>query len=357
MQTRPASQSSLVLLFSIALVLMTLLALWSAHAAYAADEEIHVVVPGDTLSEIAAVHGTAIETLRRLNDLPDTRIRVGQRLVIPSDSTQDAAQPLRDATPQLGRPYIVLPGDTLSGLAQQYNTTEADLVALNNGIELQLKIGEQIQAPLQRHVVQPGDQLGRIAARYATSVAALLEVNRIANPRLIVPGQILLIPAPSTSAAQMDAPASLQLPNGVAGTTKWIDVDLSKQLVVAYEGAQAIRSFTVSTGLPGTPTVTGTFRIRIKTSIQDMYGGNRASGDYYYLKDVPWVQYFFEDYAFHGTWWHTNFGRPASRGCVNMTIADAAWLFDWAGPTYAPDGPLWQSATADNPGTLVVVHE
>jgi len=140
-------------------------------------------------------------------------------------------------------------------------------------------------------------------------------------------------------------------------TEKWIDVDLSEQRVVAYEGTRAVRSFIVSTGKDRTPTVKGTFRIYLKTRIQDMSGGSRASGDYYYLKDVEWVQYFHDEYAFHGTWWHDNFGQPMSRGCVNMRNEDARWLWEWAGPAYDMAGQSWQRPSADNTGTLVVVHE
>lgn len=139
-------------------------------------------------------------------------------------------------------------------------------------------------------------------------------------------------------------------------TEKWIDVDLSEQRVVAYEGTLPVKAFIVSTGLPGTPTVTGTFRIWIKTPIQDMSGGNRAAGNYYYLKDVKWVQYFYQEYAFHGTYWHNNFGQPMSRGCVNMTNEDAKWLFDWASPhVEATSG--WFKPTDEEKGTLVLVHE
>jgi lipoprotein-anchoring transpeptidase ErfK/SrfK len=140
-------------------------------------------------------------------------------------------------------------------------------------------------------------------------------------------------------------------------TEKWIDVDLSEQRVVAYEGVHPVRSFVVSTGKERTPTIQGTFRMNLKTRIQDMSGGSRASGDYYYLEDVEWVQYFYDEYAFHGTWWHSNFGQPMSRGCVNMRNEDARWLWEWAGPEYDMAGPSWQRPTVDQPGTLVVVHE
>ena len=139
-------------------------------------------------------------------------------------------------------------------------------------------------------------------------------------------------------------------------TEKWIDVDLSEQRVVAYEGGQAVRAFIVSTGLPATPTVQGQFRIRMKVRSQTMAGGSAQYG-YYNLPNVEWVQYFYADYAFHGTYWHNNFGQPMSHGCVNMTNDDARWLFEWAGPTWQAAGPVWQKPTDPSLGTLVVVHE
>ena len=105
---------------------------------------------------------------------------------------------------------------------------------------------------------------------------------------------------------------------------RWIDVNLSEQRVYAYEGDVVVNSFLVSTGVAQTPTVIGEYKIYVKVRIQDM------SGPDYYLRDVPWVMFFYEDYGFHGTYWHNNFGTPMSRGCVNLTVDDAAWLYDWA---------------------------
>lgn len=137
---------------------------------------------------------------------------------------------------------------------------------------------------------------------------------------------------------------------------RWIRVDLSEQVVIAYEGDRPIRGFVISSGLPKTPTVTGTFRIRMKVRSQNMTGGDRAAGNYYDLDNVQWVQYFYEDYSFHGTYWHNKFGQPMSHGCLNMTISDAKWLFDWAAPKW--DGKsVWYRPTTDDPGTLVIIHE
>ena len=114
-------------------------------------------------------------------------------------------------------------------------------------------------------------------------------------------------------------------PEDVVGNgARWIDVDLTNQMVYAYEGDVVVNSFVVSTGTWLTPTVTGKHKIYVKVRMQDMRGPG------YHLRDVPYVMFFSGDYGLHGTYWHNNFGTPMSRGCVNLTIDDAAWLFNWA---------------------------
>jgi lipoprotein-anchoring transpeptidase ErfK/SrfK len=54
-------------------------------------------------------------------------------------------------------------------------------------------------------------------------------------------------------------------------------------------------------------------------------------GDNYYLPDVPYVMYFADYLAIHGTYWHDNFGYPMSHGCVNLPTWAAEWLYYWAG--------------------------
>ena len=105
---------------------------------------------------------------------------------------------------------------------------------------------------------------------------------------------------------------------------KWIDVNLSQQILYAYENETLVASFYVSTGLPDTPTVTGTYHVWVKLLYDDMAGPG------YYLPDVPYVMYFYRGYGIHGTYWHSNFGYPMSHGCVNMETSQAGWLFDWA---------------------------
>ncbi len=139
----------------------------------------------------------------------------------------------------------------------------------------------------------------------------------------------------------------------IAPNEKWIRVDLEKQRVYAYEGEQQIREFIISSGLPETPTVTGIFRIWLRTPTQTMSGGSSRYGSYY-LENVQWVQYFYEDYGFHGTYWHDKFGQPMSHGCINMTNDDSEWLYKWAMPEW--DGERGWLHTTEQNNTLVVVH-
>jgi lipoprotein-anchoring transpeptidase ErfK/SrfK len=113
-------------------------------------------------------------------------------------------------------------------------------------------------------------------------------------------------------------------PEELANEERWVDVDIGRQRVTAYEGTKAVRTFIVSTGTTSHPTVTGQFRIWIKLRYDDMAGPG------YYLPGVPYTMYFYKGYALHGTYWHDNFGTPMSHGCVNLQISDAEWLFNFA---------------------------
>lgn len=125
------------------------------------------------------------------------------------------------------------------------------------------------------------------------------------------------------------------------GTDRKLFVYLDSQRVDAVENGKVIRTFKVSTGKSKTPTVTGNYyiydRYRHKTMRSDVDLGQPG---YYEVKDVPYTQFFYKDYAFHGAFWHNSFGRPASHGCVNMATKeqnkrwpnvseDAGWLYQW----------------------------
>lgn len=192
------------------------------------------------------------------------------------------------------------------------------------------------------YIVAPGDTLAEIASRCGTTIGFILLVNpQIENPNLIYPGQEFKLPDADEVAAlngPADAPYET-IPSAVAEKVAlnagehWVDVDISQQKVFAYAGEELVRTFTVSTGTWRHPTVTGQFAVYLKLRQDDMDGPG------YDLEDVPNTMYFHKGYALHGTYWHDNFGVPMSHGCVNMTIEDSAWMFDFA-----------------SEGTLVNVH-
>jgi hypothetical protein len=112
---------------------------------------------------------------------------------------------------------------------------------------------------------------------------------------------------------------------------KWINVNLSQQIVTAYEAGNPVKVTLASTGTAKDPTEIGVWKIYWRLPKQDMSGGNLASGDYYSLKDVPYPQYFHTSgEGFHGTYWHDDFGRARSHGCVNLSTPMSEWLYGWA---------------------------
>ncbi|HCM37237.1 MAG: hypothetical protein UV61_C0024G0016 [Candidatus Gottesmanbacteria bacterium GW2011_GWB1_43_11] len=144
------------------------------------------------------------------------------------------------------------------------------------------------------------------------------------------------------------------------GAAKRIEVDLTNQHVYAFEGDKKVFDFLISSGKWGL-TPTGTFTIQYKTRSQLMKGGTQALGTYYYLPNVPYVQFFgnseipwSKGFSFHGTYWHNNFGHPMSHGCINMRIEDAEKLYYWATPEL--NGKASIKATSENPGTPVIIY-
>jgi lipoprotein-anchoring transpeptidase ErfK/SrfK len=156
--------------------------------------------------------------------------------------------------------------------------------------------------------------------------------------------------------------AAPEPPANIPPDGKWIDVDTTRQLLVAYEGTRPVFMTLVSSGKKNTAdpeknwtTPPGVYRIREKHVTATMDGDVAADGPYS-IEDVPWVMYFQGSYALHAAFWHSAFGHPRSHGCVNMSPVDARDLFFWAGPRL-PSGWHGVYANDGNPGAVVVVHE
>lgn len=116
-------------------------------------------------------------------------------------------------------------------------------------------------------------------------------------------------------------------PEGVTGE-RWIDVNLAEQTMAVYENRQLIYATVMASGVENFWTRPGTFQIIQKKEVETMR--NNDPSDFYYLENVPWIMYFDGARAFHGAYWRTRFGYPQSKGCVNLSVGDAHWLFAWA---------------------------
>lgn len=179
------------------------------------------------------------------------------------------------------------------------------------------KVSVPEEAPVETvsYTVKSGDTLIGIAEKFKTDWKLLAEINYIYDPYLIFIGQKIIIKG---------EPLPLKAPEPDILDGKEIVVVLSQQRTYIFENGELVKTFIVSTGVSQFPTVTGKFRI--KTKLEE----TRMTGPGYDLPNVPWTMYFFESYAFHGTYWHSNFGHPMSHGCVNMRTEDAEWLYHWA---------------------------
>ena len=331
--------------------------------------QTHVVQSGENLFRIALRYGLTVNELAAANGIVDpTRIFAGQVLVIPTltaapsaDNAQPATAVAVDANPvsTTATYHIVARGETLGTIAQTYGVGWQEIAAWNNIIDAnQIFAGQRLlvqttnnatvpqsnavagptiqeatpvtasptTAVGTNYTVQAGDTLASIARQYGISWTTIARANNITNPNSIYSGQALVIPPYDDPTGTYLEPTG-GVPAAAAPTIttgKQIVVNLTDQQVYAYEDGVLLRSVTVSTGLYGTPTVTGDFRIYWKLTSQTM------SGPGYYLPGVPWVMYFHQGYALHGTYWHNNFGQPMSHGCVNLPTDEAEWFFRWA---------------------------
>ena len=155
-------------------------------------------------------------------------------------------------------------------------------------------------------------------------------------------------------------PRGLDLKDG----EKWIDVSIHRGTLVAYEGTRPVFATLISPGLKGysrvngkpakNTTPVGTFRIEWKHVSTTMSPDPEKNT--YYLSEVPFTQFFHMPFALHGEYWHDRFGEPKSGGCVNLSVEDSRWLFDWTEPR-VPEG--WHSVRSGDDrgeGTWVVVR-
>ncbi len=171
----------------------------------------YVVKADDTLFSIALLNNTDVETIRRLNNLPDDTIQVGQVLMVPGTG-EPTAQPGADgATPAAQATaeavvHVVGAGENLSSIAVQYNVDWQEIAAANNiPAPYTIYRGQRLVIPgvsptpqptaeVRKHVVLAGETLLAIAQQYNTTTQALMAANNLSDPNFLRVGQELVIP-------------------------------------------------------------------------------------------------------------------------------------------------------------------
>ena len=246
-------------------------------------------------------------------------------------------------------------------------TTDLDLIAMDrvklieasvfHGVELvaeeDLPVGFVKDAAAARLVATPSGELrpdGSYARREGVKLTGQRRVGGLLETRdghWVAESALLLIEARK------------EFPSFATGERKWVDVALRSQTLVAYSGRHAVYATLVSAGRGGLgdpaevpATVRGTFMIVAKHVSSTMDGEDDVS-DSYSLRDVPFVQYFHKGYALHGAYWHDDFGKERSHGCINLSPRDSAWLFEWTDP---PVPSEWHSVLNKKRGTVVHIH-
>jgi LysM repeat protein len=303
--------------------------------AYAQTTTVHVVQQGETLYSIARQYQVSVGAICAANSIASPRlIYAGQRLVIPiaGGASAPSSGSIAAAT------HVVQPGENLYRIALRYGTTIPTLAAANGISEpTQIRVGQTLVIPGgssapaapssppaaagQMHTVRRGETLSAIARRYGVSVWVLARANSLANPGLIVPGQVLVIPGSSSP-----APAP-------GGGGKRIVIDLSEQHLYAHQNGALVYSFVISSGKAGTRTRAGNF------SILDKYPNAYASTwdlQMPYFMGIYWSGSL--ENGIHAlpilsngqTLWAGYLGTPASFGCIILSTEDARTLYYWA---------------------------
>lgn len=117
-----------------------------------------------------------------------------------------------------------------------------------------------------------------------------------------------------------------EIPEEVEG--RWVSVDLYEQTLIAYEDHTPVFATIIATGIPPTETNEGLFTVWARLT-RDAMSGATGAPDAYALQSVPWIMYFDGGISLHGTYWHDLFGYRQSHGCVNLTISDARFVYEW----------------------------
>jgi hypothetical protein len=304
---------------------------------------------------------------RRTDPMPELRLKGG--VVRPTESGTDAGSELvlGRMRPKVGYSFLstALFEGRRYGLATDLSVLPTDRLRPIRGSEFRgVEIGKDIALPFA-FVRRDGarfwrfdrkrnrlEEAGEAAYRAAVALTGKRQFFRGRLHEETTDGRWLS----DQDASRID-PAK-RMPAWGKNGERWLDVNLTKQTLVAYAGEKPVFATLVSTGEAGlddhektTATKRGIFRIHTKHVSSTM--SSDEVGEEFELRDVPYVQYFEQGYALHGAYWHDRFGTPKSHGCINLSPEDARRLFFFTEPAL-PSG--WHGVLKSLTGTVVFIH-
>ncbi len=303
----------------------------------ASGNQRYVVAPGDSLLWIALRFDVELAELAALNGLaPDAPVQAGQVLHIPATEAELSAK-------HTSRRYVVRPGDSLGVIAQRFGVPLASLLAANHLVDPDLlPVGQELIVPravepitstvglmprgFHVYVVQPGDTLSELAQRFQTTPQAILRYNDLPDAETVYHGLEIRIPYGPPSLPRRRPPTPWS-------GTEFV-ISISRQECWLLQAGRVRYSWRCSTGAGPWATKTGTFHVKTKLAM--------AQSSAYRL-DMPYWLGLYDVGAFengiHGLpidWttgekiWDGLIGQPATFGCAMLEDEDAAILFEHA---------------------------
>ena len=117
-------------------------------------------------------------------------------------------------------------------------------------------------------------------------------------------------------------------PPAAAKDCRRIEINLNEQTLLAFENCHLRFATLIASGCETTQTPTGVYHILQLVQHKDLRSLPGMSPSYL-MEDVPYVIYFQHSFAIHAAYWHDSFEQACSHGCINLSPADAAWLYAW----------------------------
>jgi LysM repeat protein len=325
------------------------------------------VLAGETLSVIAAKYGVTVEAIASASGLGDPNLVIeGQVLLVPGGQPAPAQPAATPSEAAVSLVHVVAPGETLSSIAGRYGLTVARLADANNLANRDLVIaGERLLIPVPStpsqttgvapdaaafsHVVRPGDTLSGIAARYGVSMDAIIAANGIANPNIVVLGATLAIPGASQGGLSAAAPAAA----------------LGSHVVAAGETLASIAqrygvSIHVIAELNNIADVNRIIEGQV-LAVPGVAAGRRLPlAEYQAILESAAAEFgvsaaLVKALAWQESGWNQYLVSPAGAiGLMQVT----PWTGEWALAVLVPDAPGWQTEPVDNArmGVAILRH-